>query len=478
MLGLNTRRFMNYECLFPAVLAAAGILLLVSWFRVVPESETALRPLPETKTVRVTDAEGRLDIRGLFTRLAGMPSSSSGEWGGFRGKYSDNISYEKVSLKSRINESDPPVLWSIKLGEGYAGAAIRNGRVYILDYDTKSQSDVLRCFSFDEGSEIWRRSYRMPLRRNHGYSRTVPAVSEKYAVTIGPKGQVLCADALNGEFKWGLDLETAFKTEVPLWYAGQCPLIDSQEAVIAPGGSALFAGVDLETGKVNWQTPNNDNFEMSHSSVIPMTFYNKRMFIYCAIGGMTAVSAEDGDRGSILWQTKEWTQAVICPSPVKVMEDRILVTAGYGAGSMMFQVLKDEKGFFIKKLFSMDKSVFACEQQTPVFYKGRLFTVMPNDAGELNRQLVCLSADGKRLWNSGMQKRFGLGPFVIADDKIFVLDDDGVLTIAEAGSDKYSELARVKILPGTESWGPIAVAGGRMILRDYNKMMCLDLKRE
>ena len=461
-----------------AALLAAGILFLMAWFRVVPVSDTAIRALPLSAAFREGAVEEKVDIKGSYVRFSGLPSALPGVWTGFRGKNGDNVSLEAVPLKTVPGGPGFPVKWSVKLGEGYAGAAVNNGCVYVLDYDNEKQSDALRCFSLDDGREIWRRSYRIPIKRNHGYSRAVPAVSDKYAVSMGPKGQVMCVDALSGDFKWGLDLEAEFKTSVPLWYSGQCPLIDSSTAVLAPGGSALLAGVDLETGKVAWQTPNSGNFEMSHSSVIPMTFFNKRMYVYCAIGGMTGVSAEDEDRGSILWQTEEWTHAVICPSPVKVLEDRILVTAGYGAGSMMFQVSRDEKGFFVKKLFSLEKSVFACEQQTPVFYKGRMFTVLPGDAGELNHQLVCASADGKILWKSGMQKRFGLGPFVIADDKIFVLDDNGTLTIAEAGSDKYSELASVKVLKGKESWGPIAVAAGRMILRDYNEMVCLDLNRK
>ena len=45
------------------------------------------------------------------------------------------------------------MLWSIELGEGHAGAAVRDGRVFVLDYDRAASADVLRCFSLADGRE-------------------------------------------------------------------------------------------------------------------------------------------------------------------------------------------------------------------------------------------------------------------------------------------------------------------------------------
>jgi outer membrane protein assembly factor BamB len=144
---------------------------------------------------------------------------------------------------------------------------------------------------------------------------------------------------------------------------------------------------------------------------------------------------------------------------------------------MMFRVLIDGEDFSIEKIYELDRAVFAAEQHTPVYYEGHLYSVLPSDAGKLNRQLVCMDPAGKLLWSSGKENRFGLGPFVIADGKIFVLDDNGLLTAAAADPDGYSELGSLQVLGGRESWGPIAVTGGRMILRDFEQMVCIDLRR-
>ena len=74
--------------------------------------------------------------------------------------------------------------------------------------------------------------------------------------------------------------------------------------------------------------------------------------------------------------------------------------------------------------------------------------------------------------------RFGLGPFMIADKKIFVMDDSGNLTMAQAAPDGFKPLAKAKVLDGHDSWGPMAIAGGRLIVRDLTRMVCLDLRKK
>ena len=117
-----------------------------------------------------------------------------GDWPRFRGADFDNISKDTTPLAETWDTSGPPIVWRTTLGEGYAGPAVHNGRVYLLDYNERKKADVLRCFSLSSGKELWRRWYYVELKRNHGYSRTIPAVTDKYLVTIGPRSHVMCLD--------------------------------------------------------------------------------------------------------------------------------------------------------------------------------------------------------------------------------------------------------------------------------------------
>ena len=67
---------------------------------------------------------------------------------------------------------------------------------------------------------------------------------------------------------------------------------------------------------------------------------------------------------------------------------------------------------------------------------------------------------------------------VLADDKFYILSDDGVLTVINASADRYDELSETKVLDGADSWGPIAIAGGLMLVRNSNKMICLDVRAD
>jgi outer membrane protein assembly factor BamB len=416
------------------------------------------------------------DLSGVFTAFDGTPSDLPGYWPGFRGAERDNISKADVSLASSWGEGGPEVLWSVDVGLGYAAPAVLNGVVYLLDYDEEERADALRAFSLADGKEIWRRSYEIKIKRNHGMSRTIPAVNEKYIVTVGPKCTVVCLDTATGDFRWGIDLQVEYGSEVPLWYAGQCPIIEDGKAIIAPSGpDTLMMAVDCETGDVLWKTPNPYNWLMSHSSIMPMTLAGKKMYVYCAVGGISGVSAEGDDLGEVLWQLN-WGGNVVSPSPIQAGDDKIFMTAGYGKGSMMLQVTESGGAYSVEKLYDKGpKEIIACEQQTPIFYNDLLYSILPADAGSLKKQFACYNPDGTMAWTSGSDNRFGLGPFMVADDKFYLLSDEGVLTMADATTPEYVQLGQAEVLTGHDAWGPFALAGSRLLLRDLNYMICVEL---
>ena len=63
----------------------------------------------------------------------------------------------------------------------------------------------------------------------------------------------------------------------------------------------------------------------------------------------------------------------------------------------------------------------------------------------------------------------------MADGVILALNDSGLLRLIEATPQKYNLLAQAQVLTGHESWGPMALAGGRLIARDLTRMVCLEV---
>ena len=415
----------------------------------------------------------------FYERLDRVNPTLEETWPRFRGEYFDNISRSETDLIDRFGSSGPEILWSVQLGEGHAGPAIYKGKVYILDYDEEKRSDMLRCFSLEDGRELWRRWYEVYVKRNHGMSRTVPAVTEEYILTIGPRSHVMCVDREDGAFRWGLNVEAEYGTEIPFWYTGQCPLIDGEKAIIATGGKALLVAVDCSSGKILWETPNNNGWGMSHSSIMPYTFGGRRMFVYSAVGGVMGVAADGPDEGTVLWSSSEWNHSVVAPSPVCLTDGKIFLTAGYGAGSMVLQ-LGVENGIYTTEVLQeyKPKDGLACEQQTPLVFDNHLLAVLPKDAATLRNQLVCVHPDDctSIIWSSGPTNRFGLGPYMMADGKIFLLSDDGTLSIIRPSTREYLQLDQVQIFDGHDAWAPLAIADGYLILRDSKRMVCIQIK--
>jgi len=453
--------------LLPMLLGVGGVVILYVWVRSDPASELAVRlPGGDNAPQAVIEKGEPKELVGRLELFDGKPAEPAGSWPRFRGSNFDNISADGTELARSWAGEEPKVLWGIDVGEGYAGAAVHGGRVYVLDYDRDNQADVIRCLSLADGRDIWRYSYPVKIKRNHGMSRTVPAVTDKYLVALGPKCHVTCLHSMTGELVWSLDLVRQFGTKVPLWYAGQCPLIEDGKAIIAPGGEVLMIAVDCESGGIVWKSPNPNGWQMTHSSIMPMDFEGARMYVYCGSGGVVGVSAADG---RILWESTEWKMRTNIPSPLVTGDGLIFLSAGYNQGSMMLKLTKEGEKIKAEKVFRLKPEVFGADQQTPIFYKGYIYGVRPDG------QLTCLAPDGNIVWTSTSAHKFGLGPLVIADGLLFLMNDSGLLTLSEATPAGYIQLGGAKVLEGPDSWGPMAIVSGRLILRDLNRMVCLEV---
>ena len=419
-----------------------------------------------------SDAAGSGDFTGTLTTGPGAAPRPTalpltGSWPQFRGPQRNNVAVYDQPLARQWPAGGPPPLWRIPVGEGHAGAAIHQGRVYLVDYDRERQEDAIRCLSLADGRDIWRYSYPVKVKRNHGMSRTVPAVNDQYLVTLGPKCHVHCLEALTGRLIWKHDLVREFGSVVPPWYAGQCPLIDGDLAILAPGGEPLVMALELATGREVWRTPNPGGWQMTHSSIVPAELGGVRQYLYCGSLGVVGVAAADG---RTLWRWPEWKISTTVPSPVPVGSDRVFFTGGYGAGSQMVRLVAREQGFAVEELYRRPPTVFSADQQTPILYHDHLYAVLPDG------RLACMDLQGTVVWTSPSGVTFGLGPLLVINDLLFVLQDQKCeLVMVEASPVAYRELARAKVLGGHDAWAPMAFADGRLILRDLTEMVCLDL---
>jgi outer membrane protein assembly factor BamB len=170
-----------------------------------------------------------------------LPLAQAEDWPQFRGAARDNVSKE-TGLLRKWPAGGPKVLWTIPVGQGYAGAAVVGGRVYHNDYDEAKGVWGVFCRNLTTGKEIWRYTEPRKIRPNHAITRTVPAVDARFVFALDPKCNLYALDARAGRKVWQKDLVAVYKTRIPPWYNGQNPLIEADRIVHSNPAVRLIAG--------------------------------------------------------------------------------------------------------------------------------------------------------------------------------------------------------------------------------------------
>ncbi len=478
------------------VLIAAGASFAV-WLAQEPPFEFSQRLAPKFEITR-EDRSATATETGTTKGPGTAPEGYNGIWNMYRGPDLDKISKEEVPLADSWDSAGPEILWKKDLGEGYAMPAVYKGKCYIVDYDKEREGDWIRCFSLESGEDIWRHYYPIKIRPNHGVSRPTPAVSDKYVVALTANLFVSCFDAETGERLWRIDLFGKYGSVNPKWYTSQSPILDGETTIIAPAGTTFMMAINCADGEILWETPEFEKpelWEMTYTSITPIEFAGKKMYVYEASHGVAGIDAENGD---VLWKHEGWVvDTANAPSPIYMGEGKIFLTGGYRAGSRMIQLEPADDGTFnVRKLYDVPFRVFGSYQMTPILYKGKILGI--TDVGPRNGQLLCFdpAGEGSILWASGSEARFGWGPYTIADGKIYLMNDHGELRMARASTTGYEELGRAEFMMPVETssgkpilnhrdqpfkappetWGPLTIVDGYLLCRDMYRLFCLDIR--
>src|SRR4030042_558031 len=67
----------------------------------------------------------------------------------------------------------------------------------------------------------------------------IPGWDQKLMFSLDPKCRFHALDVKTGKLIWQKNLVQEYKATIPSWYAGQNPLLDGNQVLIATGGDAL-----------------------------------------------------------------------------------------------------------------------------------------------------------------------------------------------------------------------------------------------
>lgn len=419
-------------------------------------------------------------------------SLSAQDWPQYQGPYRNGTSDQKGLLRA-WPAGGPQVLWSVNVGAGFGGPVIKDGKVYLLDRDDNT-GDILRCFDFSSGKELWRFSYDAPGSVPYPGSRSVPAIDGNRIYTCGPNGHLYCIDINTHKPLWNKNIWTDFGGgQIPRWAITQCPLVYGDLLIIA--SQAPNAGVvayDKLTGNVKWVTPSLGPTGYVSPAIVKVGTASHVVMITAAAGrGPSASGGKvvgiDPLTGKILWEYKNWQCIIPVPSAVDAGEGRVLITGGYNAGSAMIKIEQKADGSYgVRELFKNPD--FGSHTQPPVLYNNHFY--VQYSTNERKDGLVCMSMDGQVKWKTMRNPLFEKGGIILADGLLLATDGRSTLYLIQpdpagfkplASSDLFDKTPSgsqdnnpaLKVGASAQNWAPIALADGKLLIRDQNRLMCV-----
>jgi outer membrane protein assembly factor BamB len=393
------------------------------------------------------------------------------------------------------------MLWSVPVGQGYAGAAIRDGMVYLLDRDGEAQ-DVLRCLDLNTGRELWRLGFAAPGKLPEPGSRNVPTVDEQYLFAVGPFGQFYCVDRHTHRPVWSAHLVDDFKdpeidraeppdgskdrlarTQVPTWGMTQAPLLYRDLVIVAPQTQKVgVVAYEKGTGKIRWRSGYIGRNWYGHVSPSLARLGDVEQVIMLAQPSdpekypPAIVSAIAPDSGQILWKTQTPGPLKIpMAQPLPLGEDRLFITGGYRLGEAILQVTRTNGQWNTRVLLHNKDAVGHIH--SPVLYRGHIYLTSFKEHGATHTGLVCLDLDGRVLWQTGPELRFDNGSLLLVDDMALVMNGKtGELHLFAVSPAGGKLLAKARVLDDKKPWAPMALSDGKLLVRNLEILKCLDLK--
>jgi len=419
------------------------------------------------------------------------------EWPQYGGPDRNSISPEKGLLRS-WPASGPEVLWKVDVGIGYGGPVIKDGKVYLLDRDNKT-GDIMRCFDLNSGKELWKFAYNAAGEVMFPGSRSVPIVDDNHVYSCGPYGDTYCIDLNTHKPVWKVNVWTDFggvpgnsgeggrgPDGFPTWAISQCPLIYGDLLILA--SQAPEAGVvayDKNTGKLKWKTANLGPTGYVSPNIVKIDGQDHLVMVTASGGGRGQdpipgnVVGMEPLTGKILWQFNNWLCRIPIPMAVDAGNNKLLITGGYELGAMMIQVEKKADGIYgTKELYRTEE--FGDQTKTPVLYKGYFY----GEYGTNNKRdgLTCMSPDGKIMWKTKRDPDFNKGSIIIADGLMLATDGAKTLYLIDPSPEGFKPISSSELLTeqeggdtrnGTQNWAPLALSGGKLLIRDQKQMLCV-----
>jgi outer membrane protein assembly factor BamB len=413
----------------------------------------------------------------LAAILVSSASASAADWPQWGGP-DRNFAVGGVPLAESWPEDGPPRIWHQKLGVGYSGIVVSDGKLYTM-YRDDINVGVEYTVALDAatGATLWRHENPAPLapppadppdaRWGGQGPNSTPLLVGGRLYTIGSKALMLCFQKDTGKVLWRRDLAADFGAAMrendnntgfcasPLAYKNMVIVPIGRKPSDDAGEDRSLVALDQESGNVVW---NSQRFTTGAASPIVVTLDGHDQLVLQVSHEVIGVNPKDG---ALAWRYPipevEWPVV----SPVWTEGDLVLVKGREEAH--MIRLVRNGDSTQPEALWSSRK--IRCAIGTPVPLGQHLY-------GSTDLLLLGFEAQtGKRLW---VKRQFPSASVLAAGDKLIILDQDGRLTLATPTPEDLVVHAQAQVAERYSLTAPVLV-DGTLYLRDRKHIMALDL---
>lgn len=420
--------------------------------------------------------------------LANSTATFADDWPQWRGPGRDGV-WRESGVVTRFDKPQLDIAWRSKIGGGYCGPTVADGRVYVTDRLIEpKQVERVHCFDAKTGKTIWSHVYDC-VYKDIGYDagpRASVTVHEGRAYVLGAMGNFFCFDAASGKIHWQKDVLAEYKVRMPIWGLACAPLIEKDLVILQIGGEGEYdiVAFDRISGKEVWHALKDP---ASYSAPIVIEQAGRRVLVCYTGANVVGLNPADG---TLYWSIPfPPTRMVIGISTPVHLGDYVFVS-NFFDGSLLIRLGKKEPTAELvwKRAGESEQKTDALHSINSTPYLKGEYIYGVDSYGEL-RCLDLLTGD--RVWESAEavpHDRWATIHFVEHGDDVWMFNDKGELIISRLSPKGFREVSRAKLIKPTRDqlpsrrggvcWSHPAFADRHVFARNDEEIVCADLSQK
>jgi len=372
----------------------------------------------------------------------------AGDWRQFRGPEGSGVS-DELNLPAQL-DARKNIAWKIALpGRGISSPIIVGDRIFVT-CSSGAQQDRLHviCFNAGDGSKRWERQFwatgRTTCHEKISVAAPTPASDGERIYALFSSNDLFCLD-LDGNLLWMRGLMRDYPNASNGHGLASSPIVVAGVLIaqIETDGEAFVAGIDVATGQNRWKLERPKKANWTSPLVIRST--NGTPFVI--LQGSTGLAAIDPSTGAQIWKYTEGAATL----PSSVVRGDLLFVPSFGITTL--QISSDGKSF--KQLWRANQ--LRPSTASPLVANDRIFTL--NDAGVLTcGDLI----EGKRLWQLRLTGPYSATP-VATGKFLYLVNEKGLAQVVDTSGVEGMVVSELDL--GEDMIGTPSIANGGLYFR-------------